>query len=300
MRLVEASAAMAQEAEPRTRVRSGWGLGDGLYLQAVVRYLVGKGHRVEACSEWPDLFRPLAHAVVVSPFRRERVDIVAHYTTRKNIEDTTQFQDCCIMAGIEEPVELKLDWEPINGRLVRQIQSVEKPVILVQLPRTPMGRTDGFAREVLPDCTTIQKVIDHIGERAFFIQVGSGEALFEFQGIDLDLASKTSVTDLLDVAFAADGMLGYCSFAVPLAESLDKPALFVWSRRGTRSRNRFIKAITPRKILHGAQSSFIFDDANKDTIEQAADALLEQAGSQRAVQGPVGGDSGIGAGSAQE
>lgn len=236
------------------------GLGDALYLQAVVRHLVRKGQKVEVCTEWPDVFRPLKDHVKFSPFSRTNIQILAHYSMRKGIAGTTQFEDCCLQAGIREPVEFKLDWWPVNAGLVAQIRKPWKPILCVQLPRAPMGRSDGFGAELLPDCGVIQQAIDRLKDRAYIVQIGSGEALYRFKGIDLDLSNATSVSDLIDVAYAADGFLGYCSFLVPLAESLGKPAVLVWSRRGLHSRQPFISRITPQKILHRKSSRWIVDD----------------------------------------
>lgn len=252
------------------------GLGDSLYLQAVARHLVRQGQRIEACSAWPDVFRPLGDRVKVSPFRRDRIDRLAHYSMRKR-ETTNQFQDCCLQAGLHGHVDLRLDWTALNFDLVDRILSLRGPVILVQLPRSPMGRTDGYGAELLPDCRAIQKVIDTLSGFASFVLVGSGKPLFEFRGINLDLTNKTSVCDLIDVAAVANGFLGYVSFAVPLSESLGKPALFVWSRRGLRSRTEYIRTITPQKIFHGETSRFVMDDAEASEIEKAAHALFEQA-----------------------
>jgi len=259
------------------------GLGDSLYLQSVVGYFVGKGYRVEVCSAWPDVFLPLAGKVVVSPFRRRRIDRLAHYTSRKSISGTTQFQDCCINAGISEPVALRLNWKVRNLGLVDLLRRAGRPIILVQLPRAPMGRSDGFGAEVLPDCRAIQCAIDTIGGRALVVQIGCGEPLYRFTGVDVDLANRTSVSDVIDLAASAHGLLGYCSFIVPLAESLGKPALLVWSRRGLNSEHDFVRAITPRKVLHLASSRFVIDDCSQQEISEAVDALCEQIAGPRQV-----------------
>lgn len=212
----------------------------------------------------------MAHVV---PFTRIGIDILAHYSLRKQHKDTSQFKDCCLQAGISEPVELKLDWVPKNIELIASLQR-GKPIVIVQLPRNPMGRTDGFGKELMPDCRVIQKLINHVKDRATIVQIGAGAPIYRFEGIDIDLANKTSVRDLLDVASAADGFIGYCSFIVPLAESLDKPGLFVWSRKGLNLNQPYIKAITPKKILEKTTSKFLIDDCTDDEIRQAAEVFL--------------------------
>lgn len=127
--------------------------------------------------------------------------------------------------------------------------------------------------EFLPDCRRIQNAIDHIGQQAFFIQVGKGASLFRFSGIDLDLTNQTSVRDLLDVATLASGFLGYCSYIVPLAEAQMKPAMLVWSRKGLNSPHQVVRQMTPQKILHRAASRWVMDDASDKELMDCADAF---------------------------
>lgn len=256
-------------------IRAGRGLGDALYLQSAARWLVRRGKPVEVHSDWPDVFLPLAGKVTVRPFSRVDIDRVCHYTAGKTNNRTTQWQDCCLRAGIPIDTDLRLDWMPLNTDLVAKVREGGKPVALVLIAREPMDRRDRFGRELLPDCRAIQRIIDRLRERgAKIVLVGAGEPLFEFSGIDLDLTNATSVADLIDCAWAADAMLGYVSFFVPLAESLDKPALFVWSRRGVKSDVDYIRTITPPKILHGPKGRAVFDDSTETELTKAADALL--------------------------
>ena len=240
-------------------IRCGRGFGDSLYLQAAVRHLLMRGGlRMRVASDWPDVWRPLGDRVEVIPFTR-RVDIVAHYVMGKRRLDTTQFQDVCQRAGIEGDAELRLDWTVTNPALVDEVQKDGRPVLIVQMPRTPMGRTDGFGKTLLPDCRAIQVLIDEARDTHRIVQIGAGQPLFHFRGLDLDLANRTTVAETIDAVSVADRCLGYVSFLVPLAESLDKPATFVWSRRGLDDGQPFISSITPRKVLHKATSRAVID-----------------------------------------
>jgi hypothetical protein len=58
----------------------------------------------------------------------------------------------------------------------------------------------------------------------------------------------------------AHGFIGYVSFIVPLAESLMKPALLVWSSRGLRGTHQYIQRITPKKVLHRPSSRWAMDN----------------------------------------
>lgn len=254
-------------------IRCGRGLGDSIYLQSIVRHMLEKGStRMCVRSDYPDVFKPLARRVDVTPFNRT-VDILAHYSARKGVQGTTQFQDCCRAAGIYDDVDLRLDWPVDDHALVQSLKAHGRPIIVVQLPRSPMGRTDGFGAELLPDCRSIQLAIDHLRERALIVQVGAGDALFKFTGIDVNLANRTSISQLLDVASAADGFLGYCSFMLPMAESFSKPALMVWSSRGLRAGHPYIRQITPLKVIHRKTTTAVMDN-DKDAIRRAADEFL--------------------------
>lgn len=243
-------------------------MGDALYVQAIARHLVNRGERLRVCTAWPDVFRPLGNKVEIEGFRRTNIQVLAHYSIRKRFPDTTQFQDCCITAGIQEPVELKLDWTVRNRALV---DSLQKPFVCVQLPRNPMGRTDGFGKELLPDCRKIQVAIDAVKSKV--VQIGSGEPLYRFTGIDVDLAGKTSVSDMLDVASAASGFIGYPSFILPLAESFGKPVMVVFARRGLNSRTPYVAQITPKKLLHGPASKYVVDDDSDEKIMESMNAF---------------------------
>lgn len=240
------------------------GLGDALYLQGVVRYYAQR-EPLEVCSKWPEVFKHYGDRVRVVPFRRDRIQILAHYSMRRGRTDTNQWQDCCIQAGIREPWDLRLDWKPESGL------AEGRPYICVALPRAPMDRRDGIGLSLLPEPQAIQRYIDVLREKYRIVQIGAGKPLYQFRGIDIDLANQTTVTELLDIASQARGFLGYCSFLVPLAESFDKPALFVWSRKGLKDRTGFVRQITPKKILSKPSSKWVMDD--QEGLD-AASALL--------------------------
>lgn len=233
-----------------TSIRGGSGLGDAIYVQSIARHLADRGHAVEACSDYPDVFRPLAGRVAVSPFRRDRIDRLAHYAGRRERRETTQFEDCCIQAGIREPVRLDLGWSETDVALTARLRARGRPIVVVAMPRAPFGdRPDRYGIELLPDFAVMQRAIDMLAGEACIVQVGAGRRLHGFANIGVDLAGQTSVGQLLDVVSAADAVIGYVSFLIPLAEALGKPALFVWSRRGLRATDRLISTITPEKIL---------------------------------------------------
>lgn len=248
-------------------IRGGMGLGDSLYLQGVVRYFVEKGERLEVCSKWPEVFRHYGDEIRVVPFRRNNIQILAHYSLRKPRTDTNQWQDCCITARIQEPWSLELNWKPQSALIPDG-----KPYIAVSLPRIPMDRIDGFGLSLMPDWRVLQRVMDSLQQRYRIVQIGSGKPVHQFSGIDIDLANKTTVGELIDVAHGAAGFLGYCSFIVPLAESFNKPSLIVWSHKGLQDKHAYIRQITPRKVLSKPSSHWVMD--NNEAEIDAASAVL--------------------------
>jgi hypothetical protein len=253
-------------------IRCGKGLGDALYLQSVVRHLVEKGQKLNVACNWNDVFIPLKDKVKVIPFTRENIDILAHYSLRKPF-DTKQFDDCCIQAGIKEKADLRLDWEIQDKEFVNKLKG-DKPILLVLIYRLPMDRLDGFAKELLPNINVIQSAINRFKDTHRIVLCGSGKAINNYQGVDIDLTNKTSVSQLFDLAYISDLMLGYCSFFVPLAESLNKKALFVWSAKGLKSDTLYIKRITPEKILYKETSKFVIDNWSQEKINEVISELM--------------------------
>jgi hypothetical protein len=256
-------------------IRGGMGLGDAMYVQAVARHITQRvPDRLRIATAWPDVFRPLGERVECIPFTRLGVDILAHYSRRKGLPGTTQFEDVCAEAKLGKTAELKIDWAVTDWPLVARLKQHGKPIVLVQSARLPMGRTDGFGAELLPDCRAIQRAIDTLHGRVLLVQVGAGPVLYRFRGIDVDLVNETTVAQLLDVASACDGVLGYVSFILPVAESMNKPGLFVWSRNGLKSRVGYVRQITPQKVIHRKDLMRVVKDGFDDPVEAKADAFL--------------------------
>lgn len=260
-------------------IRGGRGLGDALYVQGVARYFVEQGHTVGVASDYGDVFLPLRGKVEVSQFSRRGPNVIAHYTARRLSGGTTQWQDVCASAGIPKITPLKLDWSITCPELVNELhaRSSGRPNVVVQMPRYPMNREDGFALELLPNREAMQSIIYSLKSRAHIVQIGKGRSLYDLDGIDWDLGNATTVAQMIDVVYTADACLGYVSFMVPLAESLGKRAVFVWSMKGLDSRNAYIRAIRPEKILHRPDlHKWVLDKypVADDTYTLCADVLV--------------------------
>jgi len=247
------------------RIRGGSGLGDALYLRPICEHLA-RSRKVTVMSNFGDVF--LDSGVDVEPFRRDRVDMVAHYVGGKHNPTTTIWQDICAHAGVNVP--LAFEWHPRNKRLIRRLEqdAAGRPIVLVHGGREPMGRRDGFGIELLPHEHAFGAVVGALGE-CFKVRVGRGDVIYNFP-CDLDLVNQTSVADVLDIAWASAGIVSMCGFPLPLAEALDKPALFVWSSRGLGSAHVFIHSVTPAKMLTKASSRYVLDSEPVEVLREAA------------------------------
>jgi len=253
------------------RVRGGAGIGDALYVRAAVEIMLRAGEQVTVCNDYPEVF--LGLPVKVEPFRRMHIDRLAHYSTRKKCTETTQWADVCIAAEI--PVEpMRLTWECQNPTLIKEMRrfAAGKPLVLVHGGRTPMGRTDGFGAELLPRKRGFDLVLREFAD-CYTVRIGKGASLYSLD-VSLDLTGCTTVTDLLDLAQACDGIVGQCSYAVPLAEGFDKPLMAVWSDKGMREgRSMYIRQITPHKILSKDTSMFVVDTWSDEQIRDEVRAF---------------------------
>jgi ADP-heptose:LPS heptosyltransferase len=143
--------------------------------------------------------------------------------------------------------------------------------VIVHGGREPMGRRDKFGIELLPAPEAFDAALDALHD-CFLVRIGKGDEIYSLRA-DLDLSNRTSVADVMDIAAVSSGIVAQCSFAVPLAEALDKPLLAIWSARGLASNSAFIKTVTPSKILSKPGSHYVMDDEPAGKIEEAARAF---------------------------
>lgn len=261
-----------------TIIRAGSGLGDSLYLRAIVEYLVRKDRGpVIALSDYPEVF--IGSGASVEAFRRHKpLDMVAHYVTRKGLLATSQFADMCIHAGIPPYyVPLEFTWEVRNRPLVDNLRTKARgrPIVLVHGGRAPMARTDGFGAELLPRREAFEAVLEDLRD-CYLVRVGKGAALYRLP-VDVDLSDSTSVSDIMDLGASCDGAVSQCCFMIPLAEGFGKPLLTLWASAGLNSSTLYVRQIVPEKILSKPTSRHLVDDIT----------LLQRAGKIEAFRNAI-------------
>ena len=270
------------------RIRGGSGLGDAIYVRPIVEHFIRAGEAVTVCSNYPDVFQDTGAKVL--PFDRYNIDVLAHYTVGKRNPSTTQWDDICASARVTVP--LNFDWTVKNRKLLDELRALAagRPLILVSGGRVPMARHDGFGLELLPDRRAFYAVLEAL-HGCFTVQIGNAEQIYPLT-TDANLSGKTSVADLFDLASSCDGLVGQCSFIIPLAEVFDKPLLVVWSASGlSTARHVYISSITPGKILSKPSSRFVIDEWPAEKLQEDARAFGDICRGGGAVQEQERGDS---------
>ena len=258
--------AIDTEQRLRKRIRGGRGFGDAIYVRPVSEYFVRLGYRVTVMSDYADVF--MGSGVEVESFNRNRINVTAHYTLGKHNPSTTQWQDVCRMAGVVTP--FCFTWNIRSRALIERVlgEAKGRPILLVNGGREPMNRIDGFGRALLPERCVFDNLLSCFGD-CFTVRIGKGRAIYPVK-CDLDLSDATKVSDVLDLTQIAAGVIGQCSFAIPLGEVFDKPVLVLWSHGIEKSPHPFIACMTPAKLLSKPSSAFVRDDVGVKGIEQAA------------------------------
>ena len=261
-------------------IRCASGLGDSVYLRAIAEHFVRAGEKITALSNYPEIFE--GSGCRVEPFRRERVDIVAHYVTGKSNQSTNQWQDVCLAAGVAHPIPFAFDWMVESRRLVDGVRerAAGRSVVIVQGGRTPMARTDGFGKELLPDRQAFEAALTACGD-CYLVAVGKAEPIYRVP-VDEDLTGKTSVSDLLDLFEACDAAVAQVGYAVPMAEVFDRPLLVVWADSGLKAREPYVARITPTKVLSKPTSDWVLDDWDHERIRQHVRRFLAVQGREAA------------------
>ena len=248
------------------RIRAGAGLGDAIYLRAVVEELLRRGECLEVCTHYPELFADLD--VKVEPFSRENIRTLAHYVDGKTNHETNQWQDICRRANVDAP--LRIERKTGNEALVAEVRAFAagRPVVLAHGGRVPMARKDGFGMGILPSKVVFDCVLEQLSD-CYVVHVGKpaeGDQVYTFAA-NLDLSGQTKPSELLDLGAACDALVGQPSFVIPLAEVFDKPLLVVWGTGCLHALNHYyLRAINPQKVLSKTSSKYVMDDWDKNLI----------------------------------
>lgn len=232
------------------------GLGDALYLRAVVLHLLKRGEKVAVVTGWPDLFSDLP--VAISP---ATADEDMHHAKPclhcRIITDMDAFSMACQQAGITEPVELRVDWAVRNTRLVDEVKQAarERKILVYQPPKKPCNENQALTS---PKREAFVRCLEEFD--GFRVKLGHSN-LDNCGPADLDLFGKTSVTDAIDVCTAADLFFGEPCYLFILAQALNKPSVSMFSGRAADSGRHRLVNFSPKRLFHKRElTSAIYDD----------------------------------------
>ena len=241
------------------------GLGDAIYLRAIVLHHLGQPQTV--FTMWEDVFSnmrdvkvmPLSDVALEHDYNLRYAFYCLH-CNMPELKNLSQFEMMCRQGGITESVELKIDWGVRNEALVKSVRDAAagRPIMLVQVPKRPGNIEQKLIR---PNTAAF---VSAVRERDRFFRVIVGNRHFcddiEECPRELDLLDKTSVTDILDLATAADTFLSDPCYLVVLAQAIGKPFECMFSADGLRSNYPKISGVTPERLFHrGSKGKALYD-----------------------------------------
>jgi len=231
------------------------GLGDAIQLRAIVLHLVRRGDTVMVFTRWRELFEDLP--VIVKPLSDVTGDEDWHHAKpclhcrMPWAQNLDQFTMSALQSGIEEPVELRVDWKPKNLKLRRRVIDAAngRKVMVYQ----PLKKTKNENQELLrPNADAYDGFIARTEFNDYFrVRIGSPATVDPSAApYDLDLLGKTSVTDVFDVASVTDLFFSETSYLPLLAQAMDKPVVCMFARKGIASGRNLVGNIRPERMFH--------------------------------------------------
>lgn len=228
------------------------GLGDAIYLRAIVLHLLKRGDDPTVFTRWPGVFADL-------PIKVKSVEDVTGQEDLRHamyclfcrvpaVKALDQFALACLQAGILEPVQLRIDWPVKNRALLDDVRKRAngRRVLMFQ----PVKKANKEQEALRPKRDAFSRYVAERNE--FRVKVGSPSHIMEgdTSPCDLDLTGKTTVQDVFDLASAVDVVFCEPCFLLPLAESMDKPVVCMFSRRGFASKVERVYNVTPERLFH--------------------------------------------------
>lgn len=237
-------------------LRAPRGLGDAIYLRAVVLHLLARGEKVAVHSNWPGAFGDLPVEVV--PYGeaalQPQVRPVAASMKRLNPDGISNFTAACRRAGINEPVDFRLGWQTRDTDLVRNVKAAARgrPIMLYQSPKRTISEEQELIR---PNRLAFNAYLE---SKAGHYRIRLGHAPYvendRYSPCELDLFNQIGVPDVLDLATLCQFAFGEPSVLPFLAEACNTRYAVMFSRRALTYTgplgNGRVRNITPERLFH--------------------------------------------------
>lgn len=230
-------------------IRGPKGLGDAVHLRAAVLHLLHRGEEVKVFTKFPEVFAGLP--VVTGPMAEgDAFEDLLHFGYQiMREDDTSNFTAACRRAGLNEPIELRIDWQVRNQALVNSIidMAAGRKVFVYQTRKIARNPAQELLR---PNLKAYNGFIAEHREH-FRIRLGHPPYVEQDRSApcELDLLGKSSIPDAFDIATIGDMFFGESCYVPMVGEANDKRYAIMFTRRALASDCR-IRNMTPARLFH--------------------------------------------------
>jgi hypothetical protein len=238
------------------------GLGDAIYLRAIVLHLLKRGEGVAVFTKWRDVFSDLPVQIRETPeAAAHQVRYLHNSSDRALPKGMTDFAMRCRQAGIKEPVELRMDWQVRNPALLDQIKrdAAGRKILVYQCARQVRSEASALLK---PRRAVFNKFIaDH--DDYYRIKIGHPPHVEDDQEAkcELDLFGKAFIHDSFDIGTIGDLLFGQHCFVLCMAEAMNKPYVCMFARAALKSNMPQANTTTPDRCFNKKHlATAIYDD----------------------------------------
>lgn len=243
----------------RIKLKAPKGLGDAIFLRAIVLHFLEKGEQITIFTGWPDVFDDLPIKIRPESEFEKHPDIrsVSYSSGRKGsvvapelISNDSAFSMACKTAGISEPVEFKMDWKVRYPELIDGIRqkAVNKKIFVYQMPRIAKNANQEL---LTPDRKAFIKIID---EHSDYFRIKMGHPPYVDNGIDapceMDMYGKAFIHKSFDIGTIADLLYGQSCFITQMAEAMDKRFICMIPSKAMNSDSWMKYYASPERVCH--------------------------------------------------
>jgi hypothetical protein len=172
-----------------------------------------------------------------------------------------EFKVRCLVAGIKEPVVMRMGWVQRNHELIERIKrdAGDRKIFVYQSPRTVRSIASAL---LAPRRAVFNKFVSRHGEY-YRIKLGypPHNDVDSDAPCELDLYGKASIPDAFDVGTVGDLFFGQNGFITAMAEAMDKPFIAMFARAGLESSVHQANHVTPERAFHKKHlATAVYDD----------------------------------------
>lgn len=234
------------------KLDAGKGLGDAIYLRAIVLHLLKGREPLTVFTTWPDVFLDLPITIRPLSEAEAQKESTRHASTSGHVrcdEGMDEFKMRCLSAGIREPVELTMRWKVRNSALTKRIKRAagDRKIFIYQ----PLKATHNHEQELLrPRREDFIKLIEAHSDY-FRVKLGHPPFVPEDSKApcELDMFGRGFIYDTFDVCTLGDLFFGEPCFIPHAGEAMDRKFIVMFSQRALDSEN-WVRNITPERLFH--------------------------------------------------